>query len=93
MTGFSVEIEVLLEDDRPEATVCLGTPPARQPTARCVVSPDMWSLVDRTECSAARFPALSAVEEAGAAVPALRGTNLPEEADDEEGDRACCERP
>jgi hypothetical protein len=88
MTDSPVEIEVApIEDDRtPEGMVCLGTTLRGKLIARCVVSPDMWNLVDRTRMLRGPVPlALSAVEEApGLQCRLFAVTNLPEEADDEE---------
>ena len=88
MTDAPVEIEVApIEDDRtPEGMVCLGTTLRGKLIARCVVSPDMWSLVDRTGMLRGPVPlALSAIEESpGLQCRLFAVTNLPEDAEDEE---------
>ena len=88
MTDAPVEIEVApIEDERtPEGMVCLGTTLRGKLIARCVVSPDMWSLVDRTGMLRGPVPlALSAIEEdPGLQCRLFAVTKLPPEAEDEE---------
>jgi len=88
MTDAPVEIEVApIEDERtPEGMVCLGTTLRGKLIARCVVSPDMWSLVDRTGMLRGPVPlALSAIEEdPGLQCRLFAVTRLPPEAEDEE---------
>jgi len=88
MTDAPVEIEVApIEDERtPEGMVCLGTTLRGKLIARCVVSPDMWSLVDRTGMLRGPVPlALSAIEEdPGLQCRLFAVTKLPAEAEDEE---------
>jgi hypothetical protein len=88
MTDAPVEIEVApIEDDRtPEGMVCLGTTLRGKLIARCVVSPDMWSLVDRTGMLRGPVPlALSAIEEEpGLQCRLFAVTKLPAEAEEEE---------
>lgn len=90
MTDAPVEIEVApIEDERtPEGMVCLGTTLRGKLIARCVVSPDMWSLVDRTGMLRGPVPlALSAIEEEpGLQCRLFAVTRLPPEADEEEGE-------
>ena len=90
MTDSPVEIEVApIEDERtPEGMVCLGTTLRGKLIARCVVSPDMWSLVDRTGMLRGPVPlALSAIEEdPGLQCRLFAVTQLPSEADEEEGE-------
>ncbi|HKP28369.1 MAG TPA: hypothetical protein VJU15_03165 [Gemmatimonadales bacterium] len=88
MTDAPVEIEVApIEDERtPEGMVCLGTTLRGKLIARCVVSPDMWSLVDRTGMLRGPVPlALSAIEEdPGLQCRLFAVTRLPPEAEEEE---------
>ena len=88
MTDAPVEIEVApIEDERtPEGMVCLGTTLRGKLIARCVVSPDMWSLVDRTGMLRGPVPlALSAIEEEpGLQCRLFAVTRLPPEAEEEE---------
>ena len=88
MTDAPVEIEVApIEDERtPEGMVCLGTTLRGKLIARCVVSPDMWSLVDRTGMLRGPVPlALSAIEEdPGLQCRLFAVTRLPAEAEEEE---------
>ena len=88
MTDAPVEIEVApIEDERtPEGMVCLGTTLRGKLIARCVVSPDMWNLVDRTGMLRGPVPlALSAIEEdPGLQCRLFAVTRLPPEAEDEE---------
>jgi len=90
MTDSPVEIEVApLEDDRtPEGMVCLGTSLRGKLIARCVVSPEMWSLVDRSGMLRGPVPlALSAIEEApGLQCRLFAVTNMPDDMDDEENE-------
>lgn len=90
MTDSPVEIEVApIEDERtPEGMVCLGTTLRGKLIARCVVSPDMWSLVDRTGMLRGPVPlALSAIEEEpGLQCRLFAVTRLPPEAEEEEGE-------
>jgi hypothetical protein len=59
--------------------VCLGTTLRGKLIARCVVSPDMWSLVDRTGMLRGPVPlALSAIEESpGCSAGSLRSPTCP----------------
>lgn len=88
MTDAPIEIEVApIEDERtPEGMVCLGTTLRGKLIARCVVSPDMWSLVDRTGMLRGPVPlALSAIEEEpGLQCRLFAVTKLPAEAEEEE---------
>jgi hypothetical protein len=90
MTDAPVEIEVApIEDERtPEGMVCLGTTLRGKLIARCVVSPDMWGLVDRTGMLRGPVPlALSAIEEEpGLQCRLFAVTKLPPEAEEEEGE-------
>lgn len=91
MTDTPVEIEVRpIEDERtPEGMVCLGTSLRGKLIARCVVSPDMWGLVDRTGMLRGPVPlALAATEEApGLQCRLFAVTNLPTEVlEDDEGE-------
>lgn len=90
MTDTPVEIEVGLVDDErtPEGMVCLGTRLRGKLIARCVVSPDMWGLIERTGMLVDPVPlALSATEEPpGLQCRLFAVTNLPPEALEEDGE-------
>lgn len=95
MTDTPVEIEVApMEDERtPEGMVCLGTTLRGKLIARCVVSPDMWDLLDRTAMLRGPVPlALSATEEPpGLQCRLFAVTRLPAELED--GDEEEAEEP
>jgi len=90
MTDTPVEIDVgLIDDERtPEGMVCLGTRLRGKLIARCVVSPDMWGLIERTGMLVGPVPlALSATEEPpGLQCRLFAVTNLPPEALEEDGE-------